>query len=814
MNMKINHQKEPMGICITPALFTWEDHQSSRFVLFEEGKEVFQDIKANSYGFKCEYPFKPRTKYTWQAGNQTSFFETGKMEEPWVAEWIYSSLECHKQVIFEKEICGIDAIQQARIYIHGKGVYEIYVNGQKVGDEVLMPGYHSYQLMQEVQTYPLDLKEENKIEISMGDGWYKGRFVFDGGESNIYTDRLGLICEIHIDTIDGKHLCIPSDETWKVKESSIVSSSIYEGEILDDTKVFEEVYPVTVSQERKDLLVDRYNPPLKKQDCLEVKEVIITPKKEIVLDFGQNMTGWVEFNNFLSYGETIRLQYGEVLQNGCFYRDNLRSAKAEFVYTSDGKKKIIRPHFTYYGFRYVKITGVESINKEDFKAYLISSTMEQIGKIETSNKKVNQLFHNALWGQKDNFLDIPTDCPQRDERMGWTGDAGIISRTATQNFDCISFFHHYLKNIEKEQSIRNGSIPNFVPAPPVKSPEKINPFLVYMDFGISIWGDAGTLIPWHLYLASGDKALLAEEYLIMKNWVEYIREQDRKEGNFGLWTKGMHLGDWLALDTDDPQSPFGATDLGYSASLFYYYSTHLLSLAAKEIGKEEEYKEYSSHKEKIRDAILQRYFDSNGELNIFPTQTACVLALYFKVYNEKTYPYLVRTLKTLIEKKNNHLDTGFAGSPFICAVLSENGMNDLAYTLFLQEDFPSWLFAVNLGATTIWERWNSLLEDGSISGTGMNSLNHYAYGSIVDWMYRYMMGLQPIEPGYKKVEILPHPDPRISWAKMEYKSVSGMYKVSWAYQEAQVTYTISIPKHGTAIFKGKEYGEGEYTFTI
>ncbi|MDO4467786.1 MAG: family 78 glycoside hydrolase catalytic domain [Bacillota bacterium] len=808
--MKLNHQKEPVGINVQPAIFSWNPLYGNTISLFEGDKKVFSKSDVDPYGYKCEYALKPRTRYRWTVNEHSSYFVTGKVDEAWSADWIYSSLPKEKQVIFVKDISVRKKVKEAFLHIHAKGVYEIYLNGKKVGEEVLMPGYHSYQLMQEVQTYLLDLEEENTLEIWMGDGWYKGRFVFDGGESDIYTDCLGLICEIHLEYEDGEKDCLNSDASWQVKESTIVSSSIYDGEVLDETKFCLERYPVVVKEESKEKLVDRYNPVLKKQECLEVKEVIYTPAKEIVLDFGQNMSGWVEFKNFLPEGIQITLQYGEVLQNGCFYRENLRTAKAEFVYTSDGKDKVVRPHFTYYGFRYVKISGVDSIEKENFKAYLISSSMEQIGYIETSNWKVNQLFHNALWSQKDNFLDIPTDCPQRDERMGWTGDAGIISRTATENFDCSAFFHHYLKNIEKEQFIRNGSIPNFVPAPPVKEPEKINPFLVYMDYGISIWGDAGCLIPWHLYLASGDKALLTEEYPIMKAWVEYIRIQDEKEGNRGLWTQGGHLGDWLALDTDDPQSPFGATDLGYSASLFYYYSTHLLSLAAKEIGREEDFVAYSNHKEKIKNAILSHYFDSFGALTIQPTQTACVLALYFKVHNEQSYPYLVRTLVELIEKKNNHLDTGFAGSPFICAVLSENGYNELAYTLFLQEDFPSWLFAVNLGATTIWERWNSLLEDGSISGTGMNSLNHYAYGSIVDWMYRYMMGLQPMEPGYKVVKIEPQPDTRLDWAKMEYKSASGLYKIAWEKEDEGYSYDISIPEGCRAIVFGKEYESGEY----
>lgn len=818
-DMQVNHQENPLGIQYDPCIFTWKiDHEeyvdTTTFLRLYANNGMVYKTRVNGTYFKLEYPLLPRTTYAYDIVVQydgktyTSdkcIFETGKMHEGWIAKMLISPIDEHAHVFYDFDCTK--AITKGRIYIHALGLYEAYINDMKVSDEYLMPGYHSYNLMKQVQTFDItsSLKEHNHIDILLGDGWYKGRFVFDGGEENIYGDKQGVILEIHIDYEDGSHEVIASNKEFKVKASKVQSSSIYEGEVYDDTFT-SDIVKSMVEVEPSHLLVDRVNVPIIKKEEFKVKELIITPKNEYVLDFGQNMTGWVEFNNTLEYGKTIKLSYGEVLQDGCFYRDNLRTAKAEFVYTSDGINKVVRPHFTFYGFRYVKVEGMDSINIDDFTAYLIGSKMKQTGFVETSNPKINQLFSNAIYGQKDNFLDIPTDCPQRDERMGWTGDANIISRTAMQSFDSYAFFHHYLENMIREQSIRKGAIPNFIPTPPVKEPEKINPFLVRKDNGISIWGDAATFIPWNMYQHSGDKEFLHLHYPMMKAWVDYIIERETDD----LWLKGDHLGDWLALDTDDDQNPFGATDLGYTASIFYYYSTYLVAQAQKVLDAPKG--RYLPKAMKIKRKILQTYFDEEGKFTIQPTQTACVLALYFDVYNETNYDYLVNTLVDLIHQNNDHLNTGFAGTPFLLEVLSKHGHHDLAYTLLLNEDYPSWLFAVNMGATTIWERWNSLREDGKISGTGMNSLNHYAYGSVIDWMYRYMLGIQQLEPGYSKVMIDPYIDTRIKDVKGSIDTPCGKYEVEYHIEDDKVYYIVTIPYMGAADFRGNILYQGTYKF--
>ena len=585
-------------------------------------------------------------------------------------------------------------------------------------------------------------------------------------------------------------------------------------------------------------------------------EVIHTPKGETVLDFGQNMTGWVEFDVDAPAGQTVRLTYGEVMQNGCFYRDNLRTAKAEYIYISDGAPRRVRPHFTFYGFRYVKVEGVENLRPGDFTACHIRSDIDPIGRIETDNPRVNQLFHNAMWGQFDNFLDLPTDCPQRDERLGWTGDAAIISATACKNIYMPAFFHHFIENVREEQEYHKGAVPVYVPAPKaaearefdydidpahfvrlkpgdqegldaalsrypeLKSAVEALPENQREEFlkkvlednisfeknnhkGCAIWSDVATMMPWAVYENYGDLNLLRAEYPVMRAWVERMRRDDEADGGRGLWLRGNQLGDWLALDKPDPkdaENPFGATDLQYTASCFYFYSTELTAKAARALGYAGDAGDYAALSEKIRGAIIQEYFNPDGSFQIEGTQTACVLSLFFGIYPEGRRDAVLKQLISRLEAKNWHLDTGFCGTPFLCRVLSDNGANDAAYTLFLNDDYPSWLNEVKLGATTVWERWNSLLPDGSISGTGMNSLNHYAYGSIVDWMYRNMIGLNPSEeaPGYKRAAICPMPDPRIRRAAMTMDTAAGLYQVAWHFDGNALSYDITVPFDCTA----------------
>ncbi len=827
-DMRVNHFVKPLGMELGRPIFSWvaketaDKKQAAAQItvkiagdgaIYDSGRR--EDI--SSLGFEAPITLKPRTRYQWtvtvwgdggDAASASSWFETAKEDEPWQAKWIAADLGDNEiQPLLRKAFSLKGPVKSARAYACGVGIYELYLNGEKAGNEYLLPGYHCYDANLEYQTFDVTdmLKEgRNAVGLALGPGWYKGDIVFDRYH-NLYGDTMQAILELHVEYENGSGELFVTDESWESFPSPVTFSNIYDGEHYDASKRIPgwaeaecaaDASPVTVREE-KTPLVPRLGPKIVKKQEFSPIEIITTPKGETVLDFGQNMTGWVEFTVREPAGAVVKLTYGEVLQNGCFYRDNLRGAKAEYIYTSDGKESRVRPHFTFYGFRYVKVEGVKAVRREDFTACHVRSDIDQIGKIETDDPRVNRLFQNALWGQFDNFLDVPTDCPQRDERLGWTGDAAIISATACKNIYMPAFFHHFIRNVGHEQAFYGGSVPYFVPAPHLDESDKDFSWVKDNVSGCAIWSDAATMIPWAVYENYGDASLLRREYPVMKTWVERIREDDRKDGDRGLWLRGNQLGDWLALDREDgdTQNPFGATDLKYTASLFYYYSTTLTGKAAKALGLTEDMKEYEALAAKIKAAVIGEFFNADGSFKIRETQTACVLSLFFGVYPKGTRDEVLRTLRKLLEKNNMHLNTGFCGSPFLCRALSDNGANDAAYTLFLNDDQPSWLFEVKMGATTIWERWNSLLPDGSISGTGMNSLNHYAYGSIADWMYRNLCGLNPTEenPGYKKAVIRPLPDPRLRWARMEMDSASGRYEVAWRYDGEKLSYNVTVP---------------------
>lgn len=831
--LRVNHLENPLGYELETPTFSWVttavaetavEQAAAQVVVFQDNQIVFDSGKQaniNCLSYTPDLQLKPYTRYEWQVTvwakdgsfhtSERAYFETAKMQEQWEAKWITAKLDKDVSPYIRNEFEIDGEIAEARIYACGLGLYELELNGEKVGDEYLMPGYHAYDQMLEYQTYDITdqlVNGTNAIGAILGNGWYKGRFFPEGGYENIYGDHMSLLCEIRITKKDGSVQVIGTDESWKSTPSPIVSGNIYDGEVYDASMEQEgwskpefddsEWTGVTLSDEGYDRLTARYNPPIHIVETIKPVELITTPKGEMVLDFGQNMTGWVEFLADEKIKDEVKLSYGEILQDGCFYRDNLRTAKASYTYISNDKQQQVRPKFTFYGFRYVKVEGMDKVDPENFIASVITSDLEQTGWIETSNEKVNQLFSNAYWGQKGNFLDIPTDCPQRDERMGWTGDAAIFSSTACQNMYTLAFYRHFMKNVELEQTYNeNGAVPLFVPVP--KAEGATHPYLNMKGEGISVWGDVATILPWNVYEMYGDKQQLANDYIVMKRWIDYIIEEDKKNGDQGLWLTGeKHLGDWLALDqkSEDISNPFGATDLFYTASAFYYQSADLTAKAAKVLGYEEDAQYYKERAEKIKTSIQNKYFKGDGTLNIEETQTAYVISLYMGLFRSEWKEIQVERLKALLDEEDIHLTTGFAGTPLICRVLSDYGLNDYAYTLLLNEDYPSWLYEVKMGATTIWERWNSVLEDGSVSETGMNSLNHYSYGSIVDWMYRNMCGLSPMneEPGYKRAKIAPQPDERIEWVKMKRDTASGTYEVEWKHlEDGSISYKIVVP---------------------
>ena len=818
--LRVNHKKNPLGFNLAKIHLSWEVKAvcgkwavETRIIVSESSnmeKLVYDSGVQENYHenqMLVSFDLKPRTRYYWQvevkddkgdcSKSNPAWFETGKLQESWTAKWIGTEENEKRMPLLYKEFELKEKPESVRWHVCGLGLYEAYVNEKKAGRDFLMPGYHCYDSFLEYQT--LDVTEllsqgKNKIAVLLGEGWYKGRFGFDGDYRNLYGNQKKCIGELHIRYANGQEECIVTDSSWKAEESSICENGIYDGEHIDETLEHKMLSVEEIEETRP--LVERFNPRIHKVE--EFQPVSVKQEDEaLLLDFGETVTGWVEITGAFETGQKVMMQYGEVLQKGRFYRDNLRTAKAEFTYVSKGKGETIRPHFTYYGFRYVKIKGLNPEKEYKFIAYRIMSDIERTGWVATDHDKVNHLLENTLRSQKCNFLDIPTDCPQRDERMGWTGDAGIFASTACFHMDSGSFFHHYMKNMQAEQEKCNGAIPFFVPRPKVKKEEHTNPF--YLDSGAAVWGDAATLIPWRLYQFYGDKAMLEEQYPVMKAWVDYEYERTKENEIPYLWQNDRQLGDWLALDNGNINNPIGKTDSGFIASVYHYWSTKMVKEAAESLGLEES-KVYAEREKEIRNAILNYYFPDK-KFCLEYTQTACALLLYLKLYPEGEREVITAKLAELLKKNNGHLNTGFVGTPILCMALSENGQNQLAYDLLLNEDYPGWLHEVNLGATTVWERWNSLEEDGSISGTGMNSLNHYAYGSIAEWIYRYMCGLNPSIGEAVKMTIYPMPDQRLKKAEGSWRSVFGKYVCAWNWKsEQEVVCNIEVPFNANARF--------------
>lgn len=839
-DLKTNYQVNPLGMDLTNVTFSWKTAEAkgnfqkhARLVIGTDEKlgEVVYDSgerELNSCAYTPEVTFHAGCQYFWQVTvtddqgetgtSESAVFEGGHPEEDWHGVWIQPPFVKELHPVFQKtftvEEQEAEVMASGRLYICGLGLYEVYINGEKVGDEYLTPYCTDYRYWIQYQTY--DVRKYikpgvNQIQVFLGNGWYKGRFGYleKGMLREYYGDRFLLLADLYLTGMDGTNRVIGTDESWLALKSTVITSGIYDGEMYDarmeaalETIPKRQVRYAVKAQAPTGKLCPMTGVGVKKQQVFKVKEIITTPIGETVLDFGQELTGWVAFWPEGPDGQRVTLQHGEVLQDGVFYRDNLRSAQAEYTFIANGKKQFARPHFTFYGFRYVKVTGMEvnESNVDEFEAWALYSDMEETGEIRTSHETLNRLIENTKWGQKGNFLDIPTDCPQRDERLGWTGDAQIFSMAASYHMQTPAFFRKYLKDMRFEQIEKGGAVPYVVPDVLTlgrqMSAESEFDFTedLWGEAGASVWGDAATIIPWNMYLHYGNQAWLAEQYENMKLWVDFIIGMDENHcGGGRLWNCGFHFGDWLSLDSEG-DSREGGTDKYFVASVYYMNSAELLAKAAAVLGKEEDRTYYAKIADEVRSAVRAAYRTGKGELSIH-TQTAYVIGICFKVFDEAEMQAAGAQLYGLLKDNHMHLATGFVGTAFLCHALSETGYTEAAYTLLLNEDYPGWLYEVNLGATTIWERWNSLLPDGSISSTGMNSLNHYAYGSVVDWIYSRACGLKITEQGAgaKQMRIAPQADRRLEYAAAEYRSIAGEYKSGWEWTEGGILYHVQVP---------------------
>ncbi len=832
--VKINGVSDPIGFYLENVICSWKvtDTKSQKqknakieVSLDEDFEQIFyckegQDLKQQ--GEKLILDLKPRTTYYYRvtvtgdqgdsAVSETCIFETGKMQEAWQAQWIAAAKEDTFHPVLRKVFSVEKPVRRARIYGTGVGMFELYLNGKKLGNEYLAPYVNQYETNIQVLTFTADGLEqgENTLEFLLGKGWYMGLFGLELQKNN-HGDRMAAIAELHIEYEDGSEEVVCTDESWEYQGSLIEDSGIYDGEIFDEllwegkknpwkpAAVLErpEEDEGTKNLEKSHLM-DRLSLPVLAMEELEVQEVIQTPAGETVLDFGQNFAGFVEFDADFPKGTKITLECAEILQEGNFYHGNYRDAESKFTYVSDGTAKKIRPHFTFFGFRYIRVTGWPGeCKKEAFIGKVLYSKIERTGYIKTNHEKINRLYENTVWGLKGNFIDMPTDCPQRSERLGWTGDAQVFAPTASYHMDTRAFFHKFMKDLRDEQKFLDGGIANYVPNIGHKP-----------DCG-SVWGDVATFIPNVLYQYYGNMEELEYCYPMMQDWVEYIDRQDAARGRQYLYNFGFHFGDWLALDGSTPTSFKGSTNDDYVASVYYYRSVQIVREAAERLGKDEDAKRYKELEEKIYAAVLQEFYTPSGRLAI-DTQAAYVIALKYHVYIDRQK--VIDQFKLRLKNDCNQIKCGFVGAPLLCTVLAEAGLFELAYDFLLKEGFPSWLYSVNLGATTIWERWNSVGEDGTISDTGMNSLNHYSYGSVMEFVYAYAAGIRPLEPGFAKAVIAPHPDIRLRRLECSYHSVSGNYVCNYEIcEDGKMHVQVEVPFNCEAVVELPGYTEKSMT---
>ncbi len=836
-NLRCEYKTNPIGIDVLKPRMSWEIMSSERGtmqtayqiqvaasiadltkkkLIWDSGKQTSDASIHAAYGGPA---LESGRRYYWHVDvwdnlgresgwSEPAYWEMGLLTAPdWKAKWITPQLKEDPAITNPSPMLrrGFEVkkdVVRARLYVSAMGLYEMQINGKRVGNQYFTPGWTAYDFRYQYQTY--DVAEwlrpgKNCLGAILGDGWYRGNMGWEH-HRNSYGTQLALLAQLVVTYKDGKQEIIGTDENWKAATGPILGSDIYNGETFDarlersgwseagyDDKGWA---GVSVVESPKAKMVAPAGPPVRAMEEITPVKVIKTPGGDTVLDMGQNMVGWVRMRVSAPTGTTITLRHAEVLDSkGNFYTDNLRTAKATDRYTTKGGGvETFEPHFTFHGFRYVAVDGWPGeLPLDAFTGVVVHSAIEPSGTFETSNQMLNQLQHNIVWGQKGNFLDVPTDCPQRDERLGWTGDAQVFARTACFNHDSAAFYTKWLKDVALDQQ-DDGAVPYVIPNVLSHSTRK----------GASAsagWADVATVVPWTVYLSYGDRRVLEEQYPSMKAWVEYMRKQ---AGDSYLWNNGFSFGDWLAFATNESDYPGATTDKDLIQTAYFARSTDLLRATAEVLGKKEDAAEYSGLLDHIRTAFQKEFVTPNGRL-ASNTQTAYALALAFDLLPESQRKQAAERLADDV-RNFEHLTTGFLGTPLLCKVLSDYGYYDEAHMLLNRKEYPSWLYPITKGATTIWERWDGIKPDGSFQDKGMNSFNHYAYGAIGEWMYRVIAGIDidPAQPGYKHALLQPHPGGGLTSVKASVHSMYGKVASSWEVKDGKMTMSIEVPANTTA----------------
>jgi len=822
--LRCEYKADPLGIDAAQPRLSWQLRSPERGVVQSAyqvqvtrgGRTVWDTGKvASDRSVHVAYAgpaLESSARYTWRvrvwdgtgrpsAWSAPASWEMGLLKpSDWKVLWIETTADEDPKVsqpspMLRGSFTVKGKVRSARAYVTSLGLYELEINGRRVGDQLLTPGWTSYAKRLQYQTYDVTAHLRpgaNVVGATLGDGWYRGNLAFRS-QRNIYGQRLALLCQIRLEYEGGRVETVGTDGTWKSATGPIRMSDIYNGETYDARMERpgwsapgyddHDWVAVHVAEPASRAVVAPAGLPVRRIEEVRPVKVLKTPAGETVVDMGQNMVGHVRLKVRGPAGTTVTLRHFEVLDKaGNVYTANLRAAKQTVTYVlKGGAEEVYEPHFTFQGFRYVAVDGWPGeLTPDGLTGVVVHSDMETTGRFTTSNPMLEQLQHNIRWGQKGNFVDVPTDCPQRDERLGWTGDAQVFSRTAAFNMDVAAFFAKWLADVAADQNAK-GSVPFVVPDVLSQGDQFAG--------GSAAWADAATIIPWNMYLSYGDARLLERQYPSMKAWVEYMRHE---AGDKALWNTGFHFGDWLAFATTASDYPGATTGKDLIATAFFARSTDLVQRAALVLGKKEDAAEYAALLPRIKEAFGKEFVTAAGRVGE-NTQTAYALALQFDLLPEELRAEAARRLAADV-KERGHLTTGFVGTPYLCHVLSRYGHTDLAYRLLNRKEYPSWLYPVTQGATTIWERWDGQKPDGTFQDAGMNSFNHYAYGAIGEWMYRVVAGLEldPAEPGYKHVLVQPQPGGRLASAEARLETLYGETSSGWAVADGKATVSATV----------------------
>lgn len=729
--------------------------------------------------------------------------ETGLVDvREWVCELIEPRIDVEvaegpkRPLLFRREF-AVEAdqrVMKARLHITAHGVYEAEVNGARVGDHVLAPGWSSYAHRLSYQSFDVtDTIREggNVLGVHVAEGWFMGRLGFAGGKRNIWGERLGVMCQLVISMHDGKEVRVLSDGDWKYSQGPIVASELYDGEVYDANQEREgwsrpgyddmAWSPVTARPiPDPAILKAPSGPPVRQTEVLPAVDVSISPSGRTIVDFGQNLVGVVRMRLPPGpKGHNITLTHTEVLEKGECATRPLRHAKATDTVILSGRGSTEwSPKFTFHGFRYVQVANwpkEHPIELDDFSAVVLHTDMEKTGWFECSDKLLNKLHENIVWGMRGNFLSVPTDCPQRDERLGWTGDIQAFARTANFLYDTAGMLGDWLGDLAAEQ-MQCGGIP------PLVCPNVLGDLIGAQP--VALWGDCVVTLPWDLYLAYGDKSILQAQYSSMKAWIDSAIPRQAN----GLWDDSTtyQLGDWLdpLAPADEPGN--GRTDPELVANAFLIHATSVLADISSVLGFPDASSTYHSSVTSLKSAFSDEYVTRNGRL-VSDSQTSLALAIYFSLLAPSQEKTAATRLAHLIRSTSRFkIATGFAGTPILGHALTKTGNTQLFYRMLLHRKCPSWLYPVTMGATTVWERWDSMLPDGSVNPGEMTSFNHYALGSVADWMHRVIGGVWPLEPGWREIAVEPVPGGNLTSANVRFLSPCGMVEVGWSIDEEDI----------------------------